>query len=504
VAIDDEQQRELNFLISEVMDGRLLGTVVVRSNPSGRPTKTGYSVAHEYLIFGGRGPGSAIGRMPPTEDQMARFSEQDAKGPYEWRNLRREGSNSDRDARRALYYPIYINKGKIRVPRMSWDELAQEWIVEEQPKPGEQVVLPDNEDGVQKTWRWEWETVMDSLAELTVRKDRSGRDYVYYKRRMHEEGVVSISCWFDPKYSATEHGTAVLKDMFGKIVFPYPKSIFAVSDSLYVAGASKPDAIVMDFFAGSGTTGQAVISLNRRDGGSRKFLLVEMGEYFETVLVPRIKKAIYSDLWADGKPASRETGVSHFLKYIRIESFEDTLNNLDLRRSPEQATSLGMSTWDEKRRSVREDYVLGYMLDVESRESILNVSSFEDPFNYVLKVVSEGDTKRVTVDLVETFNWLIGLRVRTVHVVEGVRVVTGENPDGEEVLVLWRNVKQMDNDKLDAWFKKQGFNARDQKYDVIYVNGDNNLENLREPDQTWKVRLTETEFHRLMFDVEDV
>ena len=77
-------------------------------------------------------------------------------------------------------------------------------------------------------------------------------------------------------------------------------------------------------------------------------------------------------------------------------------------------------------------------------------------------------------------------------------------PEGERVLVLWRNVDEMDNDKLDKWFEKQGYNTRDLEYDLIYVNGDNNLENLRRTDQTWKVRLIEEEFQRLMFDVQDV
>jgi adenine-specific DNA-methyltransferase len=108
------------------------------------------------------------------------------------------------------------------------------------------------------------------------------------------------------------------------------------------------------------------------------------------------------------------------------------------------------------------------------------------------------------VDLVETFNYLIGLRVKTIDDVRGIRVVTGLNPQGERVLILWRKTKEIDNDALDAWFQRQRYNTKDQEYDVIYVNGDNNLENLRRPDQTWKVRLTEQEFKRLMFDVQGV
>jgi adenine-specific DNA-methyltransferase len=146
------------------------------------------------------------------------------------------------------------------------------------------------------------------------------------------------------------------------------------------------------------------------------------------------------------------------------------------------------------------------MLDVESRgsQSLLNVENFRRPDRYKLKVERNGESQLVNVDLVETFNWLLGLTVKHIDVIRGVRVVDGTNPTGERVLVLWRDLDEMDNDALDKWFKTQDYNTRELVYDLFYVNGDNNLENLRRPDQTWKVRLIEEEFHRLMFDVEDV
>jgi len=528
-AIDDEQQRELSFVLSEVFDGRLLGTILVRANPSGRPTQSGYSVAHEYLLYAGAGPRSAIGRMPPTEEQVARFSKRDEEGPFEWRNLRREGSNSDRAARPALYYPMYLKGALIRVPQVRWDESLERWIVEEEPRPGEQVVFPDNEEGVQKTWRWEWSTVMDSLAELAVRKDRSGRDYVYYKRRPHEEGVVSMSCWFDAKYSATEHGTALLKAMFGTSVFSYPKSIHAVADSLYVAGASTTDSCILDYFAGSGTTAHAVISLNRKDGGKRKYILVEMADYFDTVMLPRIKKVVYSKDWRDGKPVSRDTGISHMFRYIRLESYEDALANIRLRRTHAQQALL------DKAEGFRESYMLRYILDAESAgsQTLLNLEQFEDPFSYKLLVGtgSVGETKPVNVDLVETFNWLLGLRVKHIDRISGFQVVTGTRRRGEaasggeeKVLVIWRKIRdlsetdpekiaaarQQANRDLEDFFRKQQYNTLDSEFDVVYVNGDNNLMNVPlEPEKEgveprYKVRLIEEEFKRLMFDVKDV
>jgi adenine-specific DNA-methyltransferase len=226
---------------------------------------------------------------------------------------------------------------------------------------------------------------------------------------------------------------------------------------------------------------------------------VEQGEYFSSVLKPRIQKVIYSRDWKDGKPRDR-VGTSHGFKYIRLESYEDALNNLSLKRSSQQTSLLNQD--DE----LREQYILSYMLDVESRgsQSLLNVESFRNPDQYKLGVERNGETQLVNVDLVETFNWLLGLTVRHIDLIRGVRVVEGTNPEGERALVLWRNVDETDNDALDEWFRKQDYNTRDQEYDLIYVNGDNNLENLRRDDQTWKVRLIEEEFGRLMFDVEDV
>jgi adenine-specific DNA-methyltransferase len=521
-AIDDEQQLELGFVLSDSFRGNELGTICVRSNPSGRPTKTGYAVSHEYLLFAGRSQRSAIGRLPPTEDQMARFNQQDEDGVFEWRNLRREGSDSDRSARRSLYYPIFLCGDKIRIPAMHWDEGTEEWKLDEEPKSGEQVIYPDNDAGDQKRWRWEHTTVTASLDQLAVRKDRSGRDYVYYKRRPHEEGVVSVSSWFEAKYSATEHGTALLKDMFGQSPFTYPKSIHAVIDAIYVAGASKKDAVVLDYFAGSGTTGHAVIALNRKYGGARKYVLVEMGDYFGTVLLPRLKKAIYAAEWDNGLPRSRDNRCPHMFKYIRLESYEDALANIALRRTKDQQALL------DGVEGFRESYMLRYMLDVESKDSqtLLNIDNFDDPFNYklLIGIGSAGETKPVNVDLVETFNWLLGLKVRHVDCIEGFRVVEGTSPKGERVLVIWRKIRDLSetdpqktaaareqaNRDLDAFFRKQQYNTLDSEYDLIYVNGDNNLMNIPlDPDKEgveprYKVRLIEEEFKKLMFDVKDV
>jgi len=94
--------------------------------------------------------------------------------------------------------------------------------------------------------------------------------------------------------------------------------------------------------------------------------------------------------------------------------------------------------------------------------------------------------------------------VQHIDAIRGFKVVEGTSPQGERVLVIWRNTREKSNAALDEFFQKQGYSTRDTEFDVVYVNGDNNLENLRRPDETWKVRLIEDEFKRLMFDVQDV
>jgi adenine-specific DNA-methyltransferase len=287
----------------------------------------------------------------------------------------------------------------------------------------------------------------------------------------------------------------------GGRAFDFPKSVYAVEDCLKVANAGE-NAFVLDFFGGSGTTAHAVINLNRDSPSGRRYVLIEAGEHFQSALKPRILKAVYASGWEEGRPSSRNSGVSHFLKYIRLESYEDTLNNLKMQRTEAQGSLL------ESNASVREDYILRYMLGAESKlsPSLLNIDRFTDPFSYTLNIATGtiSESKPTNVDLVETFNYLLGLRVRHVDTIRGFRVVHGTNQNGEKTLVIWRNIDENPNAMLDEFFQKQGYNTKDMEFDLIYVNGDNNLENLKKDEDTWKVRLIEKEFARLMFDVQDV
>lgn len=320
---------------------------------------------------------------------------------------------------------------------------------------------------------------------------KTGALYVYKKRPEIQSHVLSVI----RNVGTVQQMSSILSDM--GFVFSYPKPLGLIEYFCRWSADAKPT--IMDFFAGSGTTGHAVINLNREDGGSRKYILVEMGDHFDAVLKPRILKAAYSKDWKDGKPVGRQ-GVSQCVKVIRLESYEDVLDNLALSRDSARQSLL------DREPAMREGFMLRYLLDADTAgsPSLLNMAAFTEPFAYTLRLTRNDEARDVTVDLPETFNYLLGLAVDSRQRVRGILAITGTTPDGDRALVLWRPLSETTSEKLDEWFRKSRYSTQDMEFDVIYVNGDNNLENLRRPDETWKVRLIEEYFKKLMFDVRDV
>ena len=423
---------------------------------------------------------------------------------------------------------------------MSWNAGDDVWTALEEAAAGETAVFPVDADGRERVWTCSAERANAELADIRIERTED-RIEVLKRYRPNQAGALPGTWWDDSSYSASESGTKVLKDMFGASRdFDYPKSVHLVRDCLRAAGLLS-NGLLLDYFAGSGTTGHAVINLNREDGGRRKFILVETASYFDTVSLPRIKKIAFSPEWKDGKArrlaTPEEAGRSpRIIKVVRLESYEDALNNLETRRSTTQQLLLD-AAGAQGTDGLTEQYVLRYMLNVETlgSQSLLNVERFTDPTAYKLKVKRPGsdESREVNVDLLETFNWLVGLTVKHLAAPHSFsaaferdsekrlrlkgrlkqepggpywfRTVTGATPDGRKTLVIWRKLTgeaEQDNLVLDEWFTKQGYSAKDSEFDLIYVNGGNNLENLKAPDDTWKVRLIDEDFHRLMFDTE--
>lgn len=506
-AIDEVENNKLGLLLDSIFneyDGKTCVSVVI--NPSGQQGKN-FSTTNEFLYF-------YYHDMPKMLKKESR-SDEDADIRNFMNGSKGESGDYLRASGKNCFYPIYVSNGEV----IGFGDVCSDDF-----HPGSSNIIksdgtieiyPVDSDGVERKWLFERATVEDILDELSVQKNKKTNmfEIIRTKKEINYKTV-----WTNPLYSAKTYGTMLLNDMFGKKVFTFPKSLFAVKECVYMT--TQFDSIVLDYFAGSGTTGHAVLNLNREDNGNRKYVLVEMGEYFDTVTKPRIQKAIYSmdtdnqKGWKDGKPVSRK-GSSHAFKYLRLESYEDTLNNIVL--SGGNYDLLG---------AAREDYILSYMLNTESSgsASLLNVEKLDKPFSYKMLITRNLESKERNIDLVETFNYLIGLTVIKSHALVSYdadfstgdygavtaslkagstykfKTIEGTTPNGDKTLVIWREMTgdiEKDNAALDAYFLTIP-NARSFKR--IYVNCDNNLLNLRNNGENWQVVLIDEEMKKRMFE----
>lgn len=503
VMIDDAEYANLSSMMRQQMPGYGIRPVIIEYNHRGR-VKSNFAYTHEYGVWA----------IPKGKDLITREREisDDIR-----RNLRRTGTDSTRQSNPGMFYGIEVDKHTLEIVGVT-EALELTDSIPVNNNPDIEVVWPIDDAGIQRRWYYGKDRIMDDVREGTVwAKKIKGAIQIHY----HQDGKPKHrkTLWYGPLMDSSTYGTELLNDIFGlgKHDFSFPKSINAVTDSLSSMTYS-PEAIFLDYFGGSGTTGHAVVNLNRADEGDRKYILVEMGEYFKTVTLPRMQKVIYSSEWKNGKPVSRITGLSHVLKYMRLESYEDALSNIELSDDGGQLAAL-----------LGEEYLIHYMVDLESRGSLLDVEAFSNPFAYTMKVTEKNECKERNIDLCETFNYLIGLTVNNQSAVsyflskpaenptyEGAvdlvsdisgqyafRQIEGTLPDGRRALVIWRTVTDdviASNAALDAYFTTYRKNALDRKYDVIFVNGDSNLENLRGSSEGWKVQVTEIEFKKRMFE----
>ncbi len=527
VAIDENEQENLGRLLNDVFPDYEIICIAVIHNKKGIQGDY-FSYNHEYAFF--------IIPNQLKETNGISISEND----WKYDNLRKWGRESERNTAKNCFYPILVKDNKI---------IGFGDVCDVDFHPGKSMVqvddiiyiYPVDSQGIERKWRYARNTVESIVPLLKVYNTRDAE--IQIVKAKAEKTLKTV--WDDTKYIAGDYGTKWLTDLGVKFSETlYPKSIHTVIDS--ITAISDDTSYILDYFGGSGTTGHAVIDINREDNGKRKYVLIEMGDYYNTILKPRISKVVYSKDWKDGKPKNRDTGVSHCFKYLRLESYEDTLNNLVLQNEPIRDKTIAGND------SLKEDYLLHYMLDVESKgsQSLLNIDAFNDPTSYLLKVKKPGSDEYTdkAVDLIETFNYLIGLRLvhlgipqtltaaftrmkdpdlpqdqDTKLVINGdfkqvadgkwwIRKVEGwvpKNPyspnDGlrEKVLIVWRKLTgnlEEDNLILDSWFQKNRISTLDWEFDTIYVNGSNNLPNLQKDGDTWKVRLIEEEFMKRMWE----
>ncbi|MCT1577297.1 site-specific DNA-methyltransferase [Oceanobacillus kimchii] len=328
VTIDDYELENLILLMNEIFgENNHLGTVVIKNNPQGRSSVTGFQVSHEYALFYGREE-AKIGRIQRNEAQKSRYKEIDEYGPFEWRNFRAQYSTESP----TMIYPIYIKQdlSDFRIPNLKWDDENQQYEILEDLEEDEVVSWPKDADGRMRTWKWSINTVeVKKESEMGIRLDRQKKPSVYYKGRMVEKDMLPFTFWEDPKYSASTFGANLLSDYIGKGKFNYPKSLYAVEDALKVATRNKKDALILDFFAGSGTTGHAVLNLNNEDGGNRSFILATNNEnnIAEEVTFERLKKISEG---VSGKSKKEKILYQESISVSKLKSFVKNPQKLEI------------------------------------------------------------------------------------------------------------------------------------------------------------------------------
>jgi len=251
----------------------------------------------------------------------------------------------------------------------------------------------------------------------------------------------------------------------------YTQKPEALLQRIILASSNKGD-MVLDYFVGSGTTTAVAQKLGR------KWIGIEMADCFEEHALGRMKKVIAGEMTGISKEVGWEGGG--FFKYHYVEQYEDTLNNIVFR---------------EKDKTIQEtldsfqDYFLRYMLDYETRHSPTRIATqkFQTPFDYKIKTISGIEEKEQNVDLVETFNYLLGLNVskvrtfkdgeRTYHVVYGKR-------NNDSTVIIWRNTKDLDFQKDKKFIEERVLSG--DTYDLIFVNGDSYVSNARAIEPEFK------------------
>lgn len=282
VTIDDYELPRLWLLMEKIFgEHNHLGTLAIRINPGGRKSKRKIAAQHEYALYFSKNTSTEIAKVIKSHSEKSHNYKKDKNGTiYEERNLRKEGADSLANKGSERYYPIYFDKNS--------GQLSTSIKLDTK-------ILPIDTNGEKRIWRRGKDKIdeMWRNGDIFIKKTKFGLQ-VYFKFIGGLKGETPKSFWDNPQYSASEHGTQILDSILGKReTFPFPKSLYAVMESIKIA-SNKDDLTVLDFFAGSGTTGQAVMELNKQDNGKRKFILCTNNEnnICEDVTYPRVKNVI--------------------------------------------------------------------------------------------------------------------------------------------------------------------------------------------------------------------
>ena len=337
-AIDENEQAHLGVLIEQIFPAHEQHMITIVHNPRG-VQGTNFSYTHEYAIFVVPKNLKTIGDRIIEEEGVS------------WRGLRDNGGESLRTDARNCFYPIIIKNGEV----VGFGNVAPNDLhpKREEEKKGEIYIYPIDNEGVERKWRYARQSVEKVKHLLRVVDGRGGKEI-----QIGKDFGKYRTVWVDKKYDANEYGAKLLREIVPSSDFNYPKSLHTVYDCLFAVVGERPHSNVLDFFAGSGTTGHAVLEMNKIDGGSRKFILCTNNEnnnggnggIADSVCYPRIKAVIRG---YKNKKGEKVAGIPSNLSYYQT----DLVDIEQIHKVPDEA-------------KIRITYQAGEMIAV--RENTLN------------------------------------------------------------------------------------------------------------------------------------
>lgn len=474
---------KLGIILETIFDKRFADLIWKRRGGTGSYTISDITEIHEYIYSWGNSK-SEIFKNIINLKKVADYKYKDQKGKFKWHDL--VIHQYTKGQRPNLFYGVVYNFKK-KVLDFYKDErnfnVNEEIVI--YPSANDNSVYTMTKKSMQEVYERGDISVLQEGKEYKIKIKK----YLFNNRDMVDGDVLKSILnenALDYKIGGTSAATKELKKLFNSKVYDTPKPTDLIKLLIYVSTLKKDrNNFICDFFAGSGTTAHSVMKLNKEDNGRRKYILIEMADYFNTIIIPRLKKVCYSFNWKDGKPQD-DDGISQIIKYHYLEQYEDTLHNIDF---PQEEKGQGiLSILPEEEKS---EYLMKYMLkfETEGSPSLMNLKQFTNPFEYKLKIISGNKAEEiVNVDLVETFNYLIGLTINKYrYLTDNGRkyvFVLGEK-NYRKVAVVWRSTVDIDLEKdKEIIFKI----INDFNPEEIYINGDSLVKNYKPIESEFKSR----------------
>ncbi len=300
ISLDYHEQPYLRMILDEIFgSGNYVSEIACVNKPSGRSDDKYIATAHESIIIYRKSELLSLGGFAPDEKITKRYNKTDDAGRlYREEDLRKRGTHDERSDRPNLFYPFFYN------------EFTEELRIgnnEDKTPSGFIRIEPMKDKDVEGTWRWGKETALEFKSYIHPRYMPNKCQWSLFEwQYLDERGDVKPTTLWDFKDVNSERGTETFIKFLGfkKSDFPNPKPVGTIERVIKIATAH--DSIILDSFAGSGTTAQAVLNMNKQDGGKRKFILIEMMDYADTLTAERVKRVI--DGYGDGKKAVEGTG----------------------------------------------------------------------------------------------------------------------------------------------------------------------------------------------------